>query len=391
MNLEKFSLDDKERDSCIDAGKTLAQVCLDGFDDNKKFLDTLARLSPQTRRILLNQIILYKIFFVFAVCRRRLDDAHAKCLLDSMSDNLRGRLSPTTFGRFKNKLRIGTEFPCDKFTVRQLAQQAGFSLEELTESEWERLQETFAAEFEALNFLVDGMIKILNIPPSERKNFTLTVPVKKSAQPVRNTPVNRPAQPAPNNNSWKWLLVILVILGFAAFNYNEAHDTSPNKNRPAQNVSESVKKPEPVASRPTEKPKPKHIERIAKIGVMTGYDYDQPILNDDGLCEFTIDNTRNDMPVYVRIWDVDTHLPVRAFTIDKGDKFTARNLSPGTYEVRYKELYENDVPPYGSKSEPTTLEQHETYSGTSYSIVELTLYKVHNGNTTTTRIDADDV
>ena len=125
--------------------------------------------------------------------------------------------------------------------------------------------------------------------------------------------------------------------------------------------------------------------------MITGYVYDHPILNDGGLCEFTVDNTRNDMPVYVRIWDVDAQVPVRAFNIAQGDKFTAENLSPGTYEVRYMYLYENDVPPYGNKSEPTTLEQYETYSGTRYSTVSLTLYKVHGGNTTTTRINVYEV
>ena len=73
----------------------------------------------------------------------------------------------------------------------------------------------------------------------------------------------------------------------------------------AQTVSEPVAQPAPA-----EKPKP-----VTKVGVMTGYVYEHPILNDDGLCEFTIDNKRNDMPVYVSIWDVEAQLPVRAFTV----------------------------------------------------------------------------
>ncbi|MBR1805371.1 MAG: hypothetical protein IJ774_03170 [Selenomonadaceae bacterium] len=383
MNLEKLDADERER--CFDVGKTLAPVCLGGFDDNKKFLEILSRLSPQTRRILVNQIILYRICFVYLKCRQRLDEARAESLLDGLRENLRGRLSPTTSDRLKNKLRLGTEIPFDKFTVRQLAQQAGFSSEDFTESEWERLQEAFSAEFEALNFLVDGFIKMLNTPRSELKNFTLTVPVKQTsrktpsteqtarpAQNVRKTiPVNRSVQPARKETSWgKWLTIAAVVLtALFLFGYDGSRDASPSQNPPAQNVSETV----------------------AKIGVITGYVYDHPILNDGGLCEFTVDNTRNDMPVYVRIWDVDAQVPVRAFNIAQGDKFTAENLSPGTYEVRYMYLYENDVPPYGNKSEPTTLEQYETYDGTRYSTVSLTLYKVHGGNTTTTRINVYDV
>ena len=163
---------------------------------------------------------------------------------------------------------------------------------------------------------------------------------------------------------------------------------------PKNEVVEEKIKPEPVKSEPIKQnptPKPKKVEPIPKRGVYTGYDYSQEILNDDGLCEFTVDNTRNDMPVYVRIWDMNIRKPVRAFTIAQGEKFTAENLSPGRYEVRYKELYENDVPAFGQKSEQFSLEQYETFSGTRYSIMELTLYKVVGGNTTTTLIDADDV
>ena len=135
----------------------------------------------------------------------------------------------------------------------------------------------------------------------------------------------------------------------------------------------------------------KKVDPIPKSGVYTEYDYSQEILNNDGLCEFTVDNTRNDMPVYVRIWDMNLLKPVRAFTIAQGEKFTVEDLSPGRYEVRYKELYENDVPPFGSKSEIFYLEQYETFSGISYSVMELTLYKVVGGNTRTTQIDVNDV
>ena len=384
MNLEKLDAD--ERGWCVDAGKSLAEVSARGFDGNEKLLAAmshLSRLSPQTRRILLNQMILCRIFFVYDACRRGLDKAHADCLLDALQQNLRKRLSPVTYHRFEDNLRAGTQFPLDNFSVCQLAQQAGFSLEELTEFDPARLQEIFTSEAEALKFLVDGFIKILNTPPPEREKVIITLPVK---QPARKTiPIERPAPPVRKKTSWgKWLAVAVVLTALFLFGYDGNRDASPKQRPPAQTVSETAEKPKPVT-------KPKPIEPVAKIGVMTGYDYEHPILNDDGLCEFTVANTRNDMPVYVRIWDVGAQLPVRAFTIAQGDKFTAENLSPGIYEVRYKELYENAAPPYGSKSEPTTLEQIETYDGTSYSIVELTLYKVHGGNTTTTRIDADDV
>lgn len=174
-----------------------------------------------------------------------------------------------------------------------------------------------------------------------------------------------------------------TLLCVAAIGFTLLFNGSPADKSPPVKVSNPSVTSPPVETK-QEPPQ-------AKIGIVTGYVSNHPYLNADGLCEFTVDNTRNDMPVYVRIWDVRTRQPVRAFTIAQGDKFIAKRLSPGTYEVRYMELYENDAPPFGSKSEPTTLNQYETYTGTQYDIVELTLYKVVNGNTTTTRIAADDV
>ena len=94
---------------------------------------------------------------------------------------------------------------------------------------------------------------------------------------------------------------------------------------------------EPLAEEKVEPVPPikKKVIPIAKSDVYTGYDTSQEILNNDGLCEFTVDNTRNNMPVYVRIWDMKAKQPVRAFTIAQGEKFTALNLSPSTYEIRY--------------------------------------------------------
>ena len=59
---------------------------------------------------------------------------------------------------------------------------------------------------------------------------------------------------------------------------------------------------------------------VARSGVMTGYNPTEPVLNDSGLCEVTIDNSRNDMPVYVRIWDADAMMPVRSFYIRHGKR-----------------------------------------------------------------------
>lgn len=130
---------------------------------------------------------------------------------------------------------------------------------------------------------------------------------------------------------------------------------------------------------------------IPRKNVVTGYEDSHPYLNDEGLCEITIDNTKNNMPVYVRVWDAQKQIPVRAFFIKQGGSFTTTELTPGKYEIRYRELYEDDIPPYGSKSEVFSLTQRRTSKGTEYDTITMTLYKVQNGNTQTERINANDI
>ena len=134
------------------------------------------------------------------------------------------------------------------------------------------------------------------------------------------------------------------------------------------------------------------VEHKPKKNVITGYDNSETQESFDGMCVLTIDNTKNDYPVYVRIWDLNVNLPVRAFFVNKREKFTAEQLNPGRYEVRYRTLYEDDyIPKGGFKSEPFDMEQIENDDGIMYSDIKLTLYKVTNGNTKITTISGDEV
>lgn len=191
-------------------------------------------------------------------------------------------------------------------------------------------------------------------------------------------------------------LVMFICAYFHSYNnQNDAKQATSSQSAIEQQVNTSASQTK-AASEPVkeekepEKPKPP-VEPIARADVITGYDMEWPILNDSGYSELTIDNSRNNMPVYVRVWDMDYNTPVRAFYINKGDMFTAENMAPGRYEVRYIELYDNDFPAEGSKSEPLELEEFDTGYGIRYSQYTLTLYKVRNGNTTTTKIPADSI
>lgn len=186
--------------------------------------------------------------------------------------------------------------------------------------------------------------------------------------------------PQSSNNSFKnWLIIgiaiIIIILLFIVSKNNSGSSNSSTSSSPQQSTQLQSSSQNP----------------IPRKGVFTGYEVEHPYLNNEGLCEITIDNKNNFMPMYVRIWDIQQQKPVRAFYIRQGGSFTAKQLTPGKYEVRYRELYENDTPSYGSKSEPFSLEQRQTQAGTEYSTFSLTLYKVQNGNTRTERIDANDI
>jgi hypothetical protein len=129
-----------------------------------------------------------------------------------------------------------------------------------------------------------------------------------------------------------------------------------------------------------------------KQGVRTQYVSGTKQMNMDGHGIVTIDNTRNDAPVYVRIWSLNgSPYPVRCFTIASGDKFSAQNLTQGQYDVRYKFLYENQDAETGSKSDPFNMEETRTETGVRYHEMTLTLYKVRNGNARTTTIPANEI
>ncbi len=132
---------------------------------------------------------------------------------------------------------------------------------------------------------------------------------------------------------------------------------------------------------------------IPKQGITSQYVPNEPVLNTNGYSVLTIDNSRNDLPVYVRLWTAENAnpIPIRSFTIAGNSTFTVQNIAPGTYEVRYKYLYENEVARTGAKSKPFILSEEKRNNGVYYDQITLTLYKVRNGNTRMRQISADEI
>lgn len=98
----------------------------------------------------------------------------------------------------------------------------------------------------------------------------------------------------------------------------------------------------------------------------------------DGLSEVTVDNGQNDADVHVKlvaIADQEAY-PVREFFIPAGQRFTVSTVDAGQYDVRYRDLDSGSL----SRSEAFELKETPTEGGTQYSSIEMTLYKVANGN-----------
>jgi len=108
-------------------------------------------------------------------------------------------------------------------------------------------------------------------------------------------------------------------------------------------------------------------------------------LHTGGLSSVTIDNTRNSSDVFLKLVSLraTNSYPVSLCFIPAFSQFTIRGVLHGRYDVRYKDLSTGGL----SKTEEFLLQETKTFSGTEYSDLTLTLYKVINGNMHTETID----
>lgn len=113
------------------------------------------------------------------------------------------------------------------------------------------------------------------------------------------------------------------------------------------------------------------------------------ILNVGGLSSITIDNSRKEHDVFVRVvvHTVQGNFPVRQFYIPAFGSFTAKQLTPGEYEIRFQDLITGEM----NKFAPHRLEERMTDAGQvigqGYTV---TLYGVINGNAPTARMSKDE-
>lgn len=112
--------------------------------------------------------------------------------------------------------------------------------------------------------------------------------------------------------------------------------------------------------------------------VSAGYVMGYKRLHADGFSAVTVDNSRNDSDVFVKLVSLDDvqAYPVRQFYIPAFGSFTLDKVTAGSYDIRYRDLNNGGL----SRSEAFNLEENPTYNGMEFSNITITLYKVRNGN-----------
>lgn len=172
---------------------------------------------------------------------------------------------------------------------------------------------------------------------------------------------------------------LLAFFVLALVNQEKSERTAPAYTRAPPSQPEYQPRP-PAAAEPVRPAKDYIAERIGSTSIpdRPAYIRGEPVANIKGLSTVTVDNSQTSGDVLVKLVAIEgaRAWPVRTFFIPGGGRFTAEDVSPGTYEIRYMERYSGDT----SKSESFTLEETEQADGIEYSNMTLTLYKVAGGN-----------
>jgi hypothetical protein len=176
--------------------------------------------------------------------------------------------------------------------------------------------------------------------------------------------------------AWYFLLGFLIWIGVNDWSPKTKSGTGPQTSTFEQALAPAPNYVRP-ATAPNGEPWP------AASGYISGF----PRLRTNGLSSVTIDNTQNETDVMVKLVGMygEEPIPVRTIYIAAHDSFTAERVNKGTYDIRYRDLESGAL----SRSEPFALLEIPMPSGTQYSTITMTLYKVQNGNMQTYGLSED--
>jgi hypothetical protein len=142
----------------------------------------------------------------------------------------------------------------------------------------------------------------------------------------------------------------------------------------SSNLSASPKTPKVAYVRP------KTADNGQPFPATSGYIKKYSQKANDGYSSLTIKNDENDSDVFVKVFDLNTSKPkpVRFFFVRAHESFTAEKITPGKYDVRYRDLDSGGM----TKTQDFQLTETET----NHSVLTMTLYKVADGNMQTEAI-----
>lgn len=180
--------------------------------------------------------------------------------------------------------------------------------------------------------------------------------------------------------------ITLLVIGLCIWGFSSL----TAKKTPSRTYSPTSTTPSYTPSSYTPPARPKWVRpSLSPVGTpwptRSGYVSGYQIQAQGGLSTVTIDNTSNSSDVFLKlVWLSSTEeIPARMCFIPAYSSFTFSAVMAGRYDVRYRDLSTGGL----SKTEEFYLEERDTYSGTTYSNLTMTLYKVTNGNMTTESID----
>ncbi|MBD2233100.1 hypothetical protein [Phormidium tenue] len=108
----------------------------------------------------------------------------------------------------------------------------------------------------------------------------------------------------------------------------------------------------------------------------------------DGYSSLTVDNSKNDSDVFIKLFSLDTPSPrpVRVFFVRAKDVFTVENIRAGNFEVRYRDLNSGAF----LRTDAFNLEEVPTESEIQFSRLTLALYNVSSSNVQMHTISEED-
>lgn len=233
---------------------------------------------------------------------------------------------------------------------------------------------------EALAFLEYEEIEEAKRP---RSSSTESAPPAESTVEVMSTAPEGSSRLRRSSLPRSLLIVLLVIVApiailFLVFREVESTRSRPVDSRTSSSLS-AAPDPAPIYSRP----------ELDPLGdswpVVSAYLVSAPRLRRNGLSSVSIDNTRCDAGVHVKLVYLGQagREVVRQCFIPAFSQFVMKNVSAGRYDIRYRDLTSGTL----ARSEPFELLQNEKDNGIEYSEFSLTLYTVRGGNTSTYPID----